>query len=391
VIARRATRWLAALVVGFVAVATGLGPASAQSTPTLDPVTQTVAVGDVVSVSGTGWPAGQMVSVSICGNGGVNGSAYCNLSDASVFPITKDGVLTGRIYVALPAAPCPCVLQIVGAGTSAKGSTPIKIDGAVYAEVPEDQVGAAEAAAGTLPTTKAPSRTPPDPTLQINQVTVEDTSSWTAAFGAAPKRVLHLAVTNTGLLPVKNPLLSIRYGKGESPTFVVDAPEIAVIMPGETINLDVPFELDPLSFGDYTVAGEIGVVGNRVAFSGSTSAWPWGLLIVLIVFLQLVVILLVRRNRRIRRRREAELLAAGDAPGGGEAAAVGVAGSPEVEGGVPGGDGAPTAVTEEIAPTDAGSMGEPEPTAEEATTGPEPTIPPNDIRLDGPVTAAPWH
>jgi hypothetical protein len=367
---RRRTLFAPLILAALVAVGIVASPAGAAGTATLDPVSVPVKPGDVVPVTGVGWPAGQMVSVSVCGNNGVNGSANCALSEASTFPITRDGTLSGRVYVTTPPAPCPCVLKVVSMGSTAQKQTPMQIEGAPWSD---------EVAATTVPSNAdevpVTTYTPPDPTLRIDSVTIDDTSDRGTLFGASATRLLRLTVTNTGELPVKDAHMSLRYGKGDDPQMVVETPDIPVIAAGESITVDVPFELGALSYGDFTIAGDIGVVGNRVPFEGETSTWPWGLLIVAFVLVQLLVLWVLRRNRRKRLEREAEL-AAGPLPT--DAAPDGAAND------LP----APEEPQLVAVGNASASIGDP---AGDGATATDSTIPPRDIGLDGPVTAAPWH
>ncbi len=367
---RRLALFAPLFLAALVAVGSAALPAGAAGEAKLDPVNAPVRPGDVVPVTGVGWPAGQMVSVSVCGNNGVNGSASCALTEASTFPITRDGTLSGRVYVTTPPAPCPCVLKVVSMGATAQKQTPLQIEGAPWSD---------EVAATTVPPnvdeTPAATFTPPAPTLKIDSVTIDDTSGRGTLFGASATRLLRLTVTNTGELPVKDAHMSLRYGKGDNPDMVVETPDVPVIGAGETVTVDVPFELGALAYGDFTIQGDIGVVGNRVPFEGETSTWPWGLLIVAFVLVQLLVLWVLRRNRRKRLEREAELAA--DPPGTDDVPDGAVIDIPALE------EPQLVAVGQSPAP-----IGDP---AGDGVTATDPTIPPQDIQLDGPVTAAPWH
>ena len=193
----------------------------------LDPINGLLSPGQTVSVTGAGWAPGEFVSVQVCGNDGVNGSADCDVANAESF-YTERAEFRATVVVTVPPRPCPCVILAVGALTEAK--TPISIAGTTSAPV-----------SSTLPARQPRHRAhPPRPTVPSSKTTAGGPPG-----SAHPPSAPSSSPSPTPAPPqCTQPFMSVAYGKGDDPRTVIEAPRVPPIEAGQTAVVRVPFELD---------------------------------------------------------------------------------------------------------------------------------------------------
>ena len=76
-------RRMSGIAIAVLLLGTAAPPATAQTAkPTARVNTAFVKLGDKVLVQGDGWPARTLVLLQLCGNGGVESSADCDLLNA---------------------------------------------------------------------------------------------------------------------------------------------------------------------------------------------------------------------------------------------------------------------------------------------------------------------
>lgn len=278
-----ALRLVAVLAVVWSAV--GAAAASAATQPRISLGTSTIAPGQVVTVTGTGWPGGAVVVASICGADAVDGTADCANTASSQLKASPTGVLTGRLTGALPPQPCPCVVLVVGVNITTTQKIPVTVVGAATAPVPA-----------------APSTNEPD--LRIQDLRVESTLTIGSAMGAAALRTVELQVHNAGPYP-EVPELIGRWGHPTQVDHAISMPKMGSVAPGATKRVRVTFSLPALSLGTYTVRVTAQVVGftRQASATTSTTQWPFGLFALGALLVLVVVVLLVARPRRRRRRK----------------------------------------------------------------------------------------
>jgi hypothetical protein len=274
---------IAAAVVGT----TGVRSAGAAEPPTIELSTTRTAPGDRIEVTGHGWPAGEMVQVVVCGNQALDGSADCNGQGYTMRLAAKDGSFSAGMTAFEPPTPCPCVLK-----ASSYSAGPVLM--------PIDLTGVASQA----PESRSSRAVPRGGGLKVIGADVARGSGWGSLFGASADATLAVTVTNTSDVPIESAAVA-RWGKGSTPTNAIASSGPTRFEPGETVTLEMPFELSPLAVGGYTVAGQLTYGDETATFTTTTSQWPWGLGLVALAVVQLVLLgLRNRARRRLARRGE---------------------------------------------------------------------------------------
>ncbi|MEU5884945.1 hypothetical protein [Spirillospora sp. NPDC047279] len=232
-------------------------------------------IGQELTVKVSGFPAAS-VAVELCGNQARRGTADCAVSSSATMFVPEGRPATVVLKVVRPPIGCPCVIAArpVSGGTAT--TVPIKIKG-----VPTVKAVAAPA---------VPARN-----LTATKVSVRGGPSW---FGASTGRTLAVTLRNQGSVPITDPPLSLAVGRGAEPTGVVPAPPLGTLAPGAERTYEIPFTLDGPVFGRYTVRGEITGLDRPIAFTASTSGYPWALPLLGVLLIPLP---LLRRPRHRRR------------------------------------------------------------------------------------------
>lgn len=236
--------------------------------------------GATVQVAGTNWGPGARLQVVTCGALGIGGSASCDLT-ATYTPIAdKHGAFSTEIKLGKPPVPCPCVVHISAAQSTAAVDIPVTLVG-------------------------RPTAPPPTPDLQASGPPVVVTSAqltgwgpWTSLFGACPTRDLVLTVHNTTGSQLASTALTVSSGGvGESGPVLADT-TIGPLAPGEVSTVVVPVTLGPGVAGTRTVSGTLAGGGS---FTAETTSYAWGFF-ALDAFLLAVLVLMVLRRIRGRER-----------------------------------------------------------------------------------------
>lgn len=281
---RRAAR-LAAAVAGLALATSVPAIAGASSGATISLSTGTVAPGQSVVITGSGWPVGAAVSASICGADAVAGTTDCATTAGVSLVANTDGDVWARMVVATPPQPCPCVVLATSFGTGITAKFPVSIAGAATAPVP-------------------PPPTVQNPDIEVHDLNVVRTTTLASAMGASVTRTVELLVVNAGPL-VETPRLTGRWGHPTQVRNVISMPRVGPMPAGSSKTVQARFTLPALSMGVYTVQVTAQVVGfaNQASATTSTTQYPVGLFVLGVVLIVLVLLLLVTRPRRRRRRR----------------------------------------------------------------------------------------
>jgi hypothetical protein len=283
--AARAALTLACTAVLGLASATTASAAARPPALSLKLSAARVKPGDAVAVLGRGWPRAVAFQAALCGNGGVDGNADCDNTSAIVFSSADNGVVEAKLDVTVPPRPCPCVVLVIAQETGRQFLLPVKVVG-----VPTAAVRSATAFAGRH-------------TITISDVVVRAHRSFGAWLGAPAARTLAFEVHNTGPSAVYNPVVAVRWGKGATPNHVVTSPEMKPLAAGETQHVEVPFRLDGLAFGRFTVVAEVSGAAYPADLRTATSNRPWGLVVLTLIVLAILVVVI---GRAISRRMDAE-------------------------------------------------------------------------------------
>lgn len=287
---------LAAVAVTAAALMTPAAPARAQAGTSVSVDRTGTAAGEEIVVTGAGWPEGTRVVVELCGREGRGGSVDCDVVNQRIAGVGRDGAFQTSLTVGRPPAPCPCVVRAVDQRSPLTAWATIAVQGLPTVPIDID---------------------PPEPRLRVSAVRMSG-GAWPELFGWPPERILRFRVENTGGVPLRDVPLRVTIGRGTDPSGVVDTRPIALLQPGEARTVELPVELDPLSFGRYTVKVEARSIGERPAARASTTSYPWLLVLVPIVLVQAVLLgLRNRARRRIVGPSEAEGQAIPPAPDGG--------------------------------------------------------------------------
>jgi len=245
-------------------------------------------VGSVVAVVAKGLPPRIDVTFQICGDGGLMGSAGCNLGASEMAPDTPSGRVRERVVLARPPVPCPCVVEVVSPNLASPVQAPVKILGVPVA--PLRRITVAN----------------PYLRLGVTDASIRGDGPWTAWFGAAPQRTLVLTLVNgSGARLLLGPLILTLAPAGAAPINVA-APQLSPIPPHSRRTYRVEVGFPSFATGSFRLKGFL-AGSPATAFGLATSMYPLGLFIALAVFLALVLTLLVLgtrlalRGRRLKR------------------------------------------------------------------------------------------
>lgn len=283
---RRLTRVLVVVLVPVALVA--VSAPAALASPVVEIDDTEVTLGQEVAVTGSGWPASTMVTLELCGNAAMNGSADCDHAGARSVGVSTGGRFAARMTVGRPPVPCPCVVKVASNSSGTEFLAKIKLLGFPEVE-PRDRLGLPEITR----------------LVKVTTARLERTAGWTSWFGAAPSYRLVATLRNTGTVTLHDLPISFSWGKGAEPTGFVAAPDVPTLEAGAETTLEVPVTLDALAIGGYDVVGRIDGIGAPLEFRAHTTNYPWGLIVVPgVVLAQLALLGLRNRLRTWIQRRE---------------------------------------------------------------------------------------
>ncbi|MGR6997961.1 hypothetical protein ACU686_07420 [Yinghuangia aomiensis] len=115
----------------------GASAAPSEATVSLDPAT--TKPDGIVKVTGGGWTPGSMVNVAICGQNAMSGTRSCAVPTSITLPVGPEGTVSASLKAVVPPVPCPCVVRVVTVtgGKSMDRNTPLEIQGAPFAPLPD--------------------------------------------------------------------------------------------------------------------------------------------------------------------------------------------------------------------------------------------------------------
>ncbi|MDX2291104.1 MULTISPECIES: hypothetical protein [Streptomyces] len=266
--AARARTALAALLTAVVLALLPALPASAA--PAADPAAPAVVVsrdqaakGGEITVSGTGWKAGALLMVLLCGQGTpekgvVGGTNSCANTDGRAATVDGRGAFSVKLPVAAPPRPCPCVVHVSGVtGT-------------------QDVVDAAFTVAGH-PTAPLPDAAGAGRLAVLTAARLDGSGGILTWFGAPPSRTLVLTVGNLGTAPVRDPVFLVGTARGVLAPRDEEHHWRGTIKPGQKAQIELDVELSAGAHGDYRVSVSYG--GKLLAEQPWTVGRPWGVVL----------------------------------------------------------------------------------------------------------------
>ncbi|MEV7405988.1 hypothetical protein AB0N93_37200 [Streptomyces sp. NPDC091267] len=248
---------LATLLPALLLTATAAhaaGQSAADPKPAVTLSKKQAGKGGEVTVKGSGWPAGTLLMMLICGRstparGVIGGTNSCANADGRAVTTDSKGAFTKKLPVAEPPEPCPCVVHVATVtGEQALADAVFVVAGHPVAALPE-QSGDGKLAV------LASSR-------------LEGDSGILTWFGAPASRRLVLTVGNLGSAAVKNPVFEVGTAHGVYAPQWEERQWRGTIEPGRKARVELPVELTPGAHGDYQISLKYG--------SKVLAEQPWG-------------------------------------------------------------------------------------------------------------------
>lgn len=271
---------VAAAAAAFAWPATRAARAASQPTVTLS--TASLVPGQFVTVEARGWSAGTVIQLQLCGQNAIDGSVDCAQDAALTVAPGPGGDVTGQLLAELPPEPCPCVVLVQTLPGVFSETIPVAVAGAAI----------------------KPVQPKPVPTLAVGARVTGGTTIG-SFFGFGSKRTLVLTIRNSAIAGDAYPVVSAGWGRSSKGLSTISAPAFSALAPGHSVTVRLSFNLQPFSFGSYTVRGTVAGGVRPSHFRTSTSTVPWGLILAGVVLLQ-AFLLLLRNRLRARLTRDDE-------------------------------------------------------------------------------------
>ncbi|WP_436767675.1 neocarzinostatin apoprotein domain-containing protein [Streptomyces sp. URMC 123] len=232
------------------------GRALAAEAPSASVSSTTVALGETVTVSGAGWRPDTLLTVLLCGQNRIGGSASCANAHGRAVTTRADGSFSRELPVGAPPKPCPCVVHVATVtGEPASAEAELAIAGHPVAALPPDpgQGGGR---------------------LSVLEARLEGESGLLTWFGAPARRTVVLVVGNVGSAPLRDPVFRVGTAHG---VFAPDWEEHrwrGTVPAGQRARIAVPVQLPAGAHGDYLVSLTYG--GKVLTEQPWGVGRPWG-------------------------------------------------------------------------------------------------------------------
>ena len=210
------TALVRAMLVTFLAVGAGASASAAQAPgPSATVDRDPVATGEVALVTGSGWPAGTLVRVELCGNEALDATADCAIGGSRDVGVQADGNFYATLPILEPPSPCPCVIRVSGITAGDAVRVPVTVLGVPVAP-PEQRIDVPSVSRA----------------LEVTEADVTGGGPWTSWVGGPSDRTLHLTVRNIGDVAILDPRLVVTVGRGGDPAGIVETPDLGRLEPG---------------------------------------------------------------------------------------------------------------------------------------------------------------
>ncbi|SNY75254.1 hypothetical protein [Paractinoplanes atraurantiacus] len=231
--------------------------------------------GDTMRVTGSGWPAGQLIQLVTCGEGGLSGSVACDNRAALATPVRPNGTFVVDLQIGDPPRACPCVVHaaLVEGRSGQVVNEPLTITGHPV---------------GPLPSSGAPPRV-----LEVQDARISR-GSFASWFGWPDKLTMTYTVRNPTVSTLANATVRARMLQGGDDNVFLQE-NISDLGPGQSRTFLVTVAIPVAAFGRYGVSADVsGLAEARVHHD----AYPWGLFAVNAIGLLLIAWGLLHRYRR---------------------------------------------------------------------------------------------
>ncbi|MFJ7261880.1 neocarzinostatin apoprotein domain-containing protein [Streptomyces globosus] len=223
----------AALTAGLLAA--GAPAAAADAPPAAQLSLREAVPGTELTVTGTGWRAGTLVMLLVCGQNMVGGTNSCANAEGAAVSVGGDGRFTARLAAAAPPKPCPCIVHVASVGgDAAMVALPLALTGHPVAEPPPEQGAPRLAALG-------PAR-------------LEGGDGILTRFGAPPSRTFTVTLGNTGPAPVVDPVFRLGTARGVLAPQWEEVRWKGAVPPGGRAEVRLPVTLGAGAHGSHTVS-----------------------------------------------------------------------------------------------------------------------------------------
>ncbi|MFF9341093.1 MULTISPECIES: hypothetical protein [unclassified Streptomyces] len=264
--AARARTALAALLTALALAllpAVPAHPAPAAGDPAVAVSQSQVPKGGEITVSGTGWKAGALLMVLLCGQatpgeGVVGGTNSCANTDGRAATVDPRGAFSVKLPVAAPPRPCPCVVHVAGVTGQ------------------QDVVDAALTVTGH-PTAPLPDASGDGRLAVLTAARLEGSGGVLTWFGAPPARTVVLTVGNLGTAPVRDPVFLVGTARGVLAPRDEEHQWRGTIKPGQKARIELDVELSAGAHGAHRVSVSYG--GKVLAEQPWTVGRPWGVVL----------------------------------------------------------------------------------------------------------------
>ncbi|GGY61409.1 hypothetical protein [Streptomyces omiyaensis] len=264
--APRARAALAALLTALALAllpAVPAHPAPAEGDPAVAVSQNEAAKGGEITVSGTGWKAGALLMVLLCGQGTpekgvVGGTNSCANTDGRAATVDPRGAFSVKLPVVAPPRPCPCVVHVSGVTGQ------------------QDVVDAALAVAGHA-TAPLPDAAGDGRLAVLTAARLDGSGGVLTWFGAPPARTLVLTVGNLGTAPVRDPVFTVGTARGVLAPTDEEHRWSGTIAPGQKARIELEVELPAGAHGDHRVSVSYG--GKLLAEQPWRVGRPWGVVL----------------------------------------------------------------------------------------------------------------
>ncbi|MFJ2825006.1 neocarzinostatin apoprotein domain-containing protein [Streptomyces toxytricini] len=231
---RSGTRVAAAALAACLLAAAA--PASAADAhPAAQLSLQEAAPGTELTVTGTGWRAGTLVMLLVCGQNMIGGTNSCANAEGAAVSVGGDGRFTARLAATAPPKPCPCIVNVTSVGgDAATVALPLALTGHPVAELPPEQGAPRLAVLG-------PAR-------------LAGGDGILTRFGAPPSRTFAVTLGNTGPAPVADPVFRLGTARGVLAPQWEEVRWKGAIPPGGRAEVRLPVTLGAGAHGSHTVS-----------------------------------------------------------------------------------------------------------------------------------------